>query len=219
MARIEKDKKPERKPSRRSYLAKRDARIEDLYLREGDEPRDIAVKMLVEATLTSESEDSAIRTVRGVVAKIRKRIDTARTGDARTEVATNEIDALERKLKRLRADHSWQLYISDDESIITTTTITTNGPVIVERAKWPAGVRQRARRDAAALAEKISELECVLAAKRELDVEADAVGESGGLTIVESDKSIQELIKANLIVGSFGKKGKDGGSSGSAANA
>lgn len=218
MTRKNEAKEP-KKQSRKQYLAKRDARIEELFLREGLEPRDIAVMMLAEETLTSESEDSAIRTVRGVVAKIRKRIDDARTGDAKVEVASNEIDALERKLSRLRADHTWQLGISEDETIITTTVVTTNGEIVVEKPKWPAGVRQRARRDAAALAEKISELECVISSKRNFEMDGDAQREQGGLVIIESDKSISELIKANLIVGSFGKKGGSGGNSGSVASA
>lgn len=187
--------------SQKRYLAKRDARIEQLYVREGEEPRDIAVKMLEEGTLTSKSEESAIRTVRGIVAIIRTRLDGARSDDSKSEVATNEVDALERKLKRLREDHAWQLAKSEDETTVTHTMVTPNGPLLIEKAKWPAGVRQKARKDAAMLAEKIADLEIALAARRAIEVERDAgVGESGGLTIIESDKSIAELIDRNLRV-------------------
>ena len=241
-----------KKPTQREYRAKRDARIEELYLREGLEPRDIAAKMLAEETLASESEDSAMRTVRGVVRKLRERLDGARLGDSKAEIATNEIDALERKLARLRQEHARQESIAQGELgencarsqlrvavclnaectatgkhvpfigplVGVTMTNTPQGPMTSYRAMWPAGVRQKASKDAAALAEKIAEIEIALTAKRSLAVEAEETGDAGGLTIIESDKSIQDLIKENLIVGSFGRKGKDGGGgTGSAARA
>jgi hypothetical protein len=191
----------ERGESQKLYLSKRDARITHLFLREGFEPRDIASTMLDEGTLRSDSYESAVRTVRGVVAKIRHGIDADRGHDAAAAVATNEIDALERKLRRLRADHAWQVSVSDDDSVITRNMVTPNGPMVIEKDRWPAGVRQKARKDAAALAEKIADLEIVLASKRHADTDKAGSGaESGGLVIIESEKSIAELIAANLNV-------------------
>lgn len=221
-----------RRESQKAYLAKRDARIAELFLREGEEPRDIAARMLSEETLKSDSEDSAIRTVRSVVAKLRKKIDSDRSGDAESGVATNEIDALERKLKRLRADLAWQQRVAEGEPtelcarstievaacanstclagaghipyvgprVGVTITNTPQGPMVSYKALWPAGVRQKARKDASALAEKIAELEIVLASKRETERGEGDTDSAGGLTIIESDKAIEELIERNLSV-------------------
>jgi hypothetical protein len=53
--------------------------------------------MLANETLTSKSYESAVRTVRGVVAKIRERIDADRIEDAKPKVATNDLDAMLRR--------------------------------------------------------------------------------------------------------------------------
>ena len=215
-----------RDESQKKYLARRDARIEQLFLREGYEPRDIADAMLDDGTLQSDSVESARRVVRSVVAKIRARIDGDRGEDSRPVVATNDIDALERKLRRLRSDLAWQNMVAAGEpntdgaeATVTTTVDTPNGIITSVRPKWPAGKRVDAKKAASALAEKIAELEIALSTKRALISEAEQHTGDGGLTIIESDKTIPELIRANLIVGTFGKKrGSDGGS-GSAANA
>lgn len=78
---------------------------------------------------------------------------------------------------------------------------TPQGPITTYKALWPAGVRQKAGKDAATLAVKISEVETALAAKRAAVIETGTgAGDQGGLTIVESEKSIPELIEANLSV-------------------
>lgn len=218
--------KPNHPKGSRAYLKSRDVRIEELYLREGLEPREIAAQMLDEASLQAESLDSAMRTVRGVVAKFRKRVDAARTDDGNVAVATSEIDAIERKLVRLRSDLEWHLMVAagepdkdGSEAITVSSMDTPQGPLVSSRPKWPAGKRVDARKEAARLAEKIEKIEVQIIEKRDaLTAGAVANGTGGGLILIESDKTISELIKENLIVGRFGKKGNDG-SSGAAANA
>ena len=209
---------PAEHPSQRAYLQKRDARIDELWRSEGYEPKDIATLMLTEGSLVSESGDSAERTVRGVVAKISARLDSARKDDAEPACSTNDIDALERKLRRLRDALAWQNMVASGEpdedgkeAVTIVTMMGANGdPFQFEKPKWPAGVRQKAKKDAATLVEKIAELEIALAAKRALASEASEGDRDGGLVIIESDRPIPELIKANLIVGTFGKRGGNG---------
>lgn len=186
--------------AQRTYLRKRDARIEHLFIRDGLEPREIAELMLHEGTLRSASPESAARTVRGVVQKIRARLDSLRDGDSDPKHATNEIDALERKLQRLRADRDWHVAVSLDETTVSHTTITPNGAIVIEKAKWPAGVREKAREKASVLAKEIADLEITLAARRHVDDEAGDGAAQSGLTIIESDKSISDLIAKNLNV-------------------
>lgn len=185
--------------SQASYLAKRDARIEHLFMREGMEPRDITTAMLADGTLKSKTRESAERTVRAVVAKIRERIDTSRVEDAKPVVATNDVDAMERRLARLRWSHQKNVEIAEDESFITTNMLTPNGAVVIEKSKWPPGVRQKAAKDAAGIANQIAELEIALAAKRQTEVGVGEAAGDGGLTIIESDLTIPELIERNGI--------------------
>lgn len=195
------------------------------------EPRDIAELMLEEKSIESESHESAVRTVRGVVAKIRARIDADREGDSDSKIATGEVDALERKLRRLREEHARQSLIASGEptencarsgiAVVAcenaqckTTGIhvpfigpavgismmnTPQGPMVSYKALWPAGVRQKASKDAAILAEKIAELEVTLAAKRQTETTGEGAGVEGGLRIIQSGASIEALIKANGV--------------------
>lgn len=221
---------PAGRESQKAYLAKRDARIEDLFLREGYESRDIAALMLANGTLRSDSVESAERTVRSVVAKIRARLDIARKADAQPTFATNDIDALERKLKRLREDLAFQNMVAAGQptencarsgvavdacanemcalskhvsfigpAVGVIVMNTPQGPMTTYKALWPAGVRQKAKKDASALTEKIAELEITLASKRVAEEEKGIGTGDGGLTIIESDKSIAELIQQNGI--------------------
>lgn len=236
----------------RAYIKKRDARITELFVREGLEPREIAIRMSEEETLRSDSSDSATRTVRGVVAKIRKTINANRVGDSAPAFASNESDALERKLVWLRTQRDRQQLIADGEPIemcarssypltscpntdcrqtgwghlpFTGPAVgivfmqTPQGPMTTFRALWPAGVRQKASKDAATLASQIAELELLLIGRRDAHAESGENGDGERLHLIESDKSIEELIEANLIVGSFGKKNNGGTSGGTAARA
>lgn len=194
--------------SRKAYLRRRDARIDELYFSEGLEPRDIATRMLREETLGSVSDESAVRTVRGVVAKLRKRIESERVEDGQITVALTRADSLEREISRLRFEHQRQVRIADGEpdssgkeATITSSVDTPQGMITSVRPKWPAGVRQKASRDAATLAQKISKLEADLTDLRFNELEKGKDGAAdGGLTIIESDKSIPELIVKNLSV-------------------
>lgn len=235
----------------RAYIKKRDAWIEELFIRKGLEPTEIALQMSEAGTLRSDSPDSAVRTVRGVVAKIRKRINLDRSADASPTLAGNESDALERKLVWLRAQRDRQQLIADGEpmemcarssyplsacpnsdcqdlgthipfvgpAVGIVFMQTPQGPMTTFKALWPAGVRQKASKDAAILASQIAELELVLIGRRDAQAEAGESGSGDRLHLIESDKSIAELIEANLIVGSFGKKNNGGTNGGAAARA
>lgn len=202
-------KKRAKLESKRAYIARRKRCVRELYVREGYEVRDIAAALVADETITTtdESLESAIRLVRSDVAEIRAELDGLRSADAQPNVAGNEVDALERKLERLRKEHRRQESIASGEpdeqgrdAQLTTTTDTPGGPIIVVRPKWPAGVRQKASKDACTLAEKIAEIEITLAEKRRSEEEDGTSAQDGGLTIVESDKSLQELIARNLHV-------------------
>jgi hypothetical protein len=93
-----------------------------------------------------------------------------------------------------------------------TTTYTPQGPMISYRALWPAGVRQKASKDKAILAEKISKLERLLVEKRTAIAESQRAkkpgsGETAGddiFRVVTSDKSTDELIAFNVSGGAEG---------------
>lgn len=224
--------KPRANLTQEEYILQRDERIVELSRREGFRAGDIAALMLREGTLQSRSKESAIHTVRVVLTKAREELNDERTGDAAPAVVSNEIDALERKLDRLRAEHARQMVIATGEptencarsgiAVVTcrnqdciergehvpfvgpaigmTMMTTPQGPMISYKALWPAGVRQKASKDAAGLAEKIADLEIALDTKRQATIESDATGAGeGGLTIVPSDKPIADLIKLNGV--------------------
>jgi hypothetical protein len=228
---------PAKGRSKKQYIAKRVARVRDLYLREHLEPRDIASRLVAEGAIetTDESLESAIRLVRGDVKKIRSEIDSRRAGDADTSVALNDLDALELELKDLRKERDRQQLIADGEpiemcarsymppaacaneqcirlhnkhvkftgpAIGVTITHTPQGPMTSYKALWPAGVRQKASKDAALLSEKISKLEIALSEKRRAIAPAATLGKGEGsaddlFQIVTSGKPMNELIAAN----------------------
>lgn len=224
-----------KKQSKRMYLAKRKKRVRELYIHGRLEPRDIAAKLVDDGTIetTDESLESAVRLVRGDVAKIRAEITSHREGDADASVAFNEIDALEYELADLRKERDRQQLIADGEpiemcarssvpppacanplclaeekhvpyvgpAIGVTITYTPQGPMTSYKALWPAGVRQKASKDAAILAEKVSKLEVALAEKRSMRIAA-AVRKDGAekddiFRIVTSGKPMNELILDN----------------------
>jgi hypothetical protein len=229
-------RKAVKKESKKRYLARRMKRVRELYLRDGLEPRDIAAELVKDGTIetTDESFESAIRLVRGDVAKIRAEIDGRRAADSEKKVAINEIDALERELAELRKAHADQKLIAAGEptemcarsrypiiactnpdclatgkhfpfvapAIGVTMTDTPQGMMTSYRALWPAGVRQKASKDAAILAEKISKLEIVLSEKRRAPMqpgkgEDDGPGD-GLFQIVTSGKPMNDLIATNV---------------------
>jgi hypothetical protein len=194
--------------SKKSYLAKRLARVRELYMHEGLEPVDIAERLVDEGAIKTSSDtlDSAVRLVRADVALIRKGVDAQRKTDA--PLVSRDLDVLERELLRLRRELRRQEIIAAGEpgpdgkdATITTSTITPEGVIVMTRPKWPAGVRQKASRDASRLATEISKIEMVLSEKRSVEAEGSAEKDAmaGGLTIIESDKSIEELIKQNGV--------------------
>jgi hypothetical protein len=226
---------PAKRESKKAYLVRRKRRVRELYL-EGYDAPEIARQCVAEGVIETidESLESAIRLVRADIAEFRRELSAHRAADANPEVAGSEIDALERKLRRLREAHADQRRIATGEpteicarsrfeiaactdrtcgatgkhmpfvgpAIGVVITDTPQGAMTSYKALWPAGVRQKAVKDAALLAEKIAELEIVIAVRRAADA-ASAGGDGadqGGLTIVESDKSIDELIEINLSV-------------------
>jgi hypothetical protein len=195
-----------KRTSKRAYLARRKRRVRELYL-DGLDPRDIAVKLVEDGTIetTDESLESAARLVRGDVAEIKAEIESVRIQDA--QVAGSERDALERKLKRLRAEYERQVMIANGEpdetgveAVIVTTMDTPNGPLTSQRPKWPASSRQKASKDASILAEKIGDVEIALA--RVLDDGVDErTGEKRSESFVFSfpqTGTMSDLIAMNL---------------------
>ncbi len=86
---------------------------------------------------------------------------------------------------------------------------TPQGPMTTFRALWPAGTRQKASKDAAALAERISKLEVVLADKRREAVArqsrvVDPKREAGGFTFNFSGRSLETLLQER-VGGNAGK--------------
>lgn len=80
-------------------------------------------------------------------------------------------------------------------------TNTPQGPMVTYKALWPAGVRQKASKDAALIAEKISKLEVALSEKRAAANPApDAKKDSATadvFRVVASGKPMNELITEN----------------------
>jgi hypothetical protein len=110
-------KKAAAEASKKSYLAERATKIREMYLRDGLESRDIAAALVADGTIktTDRSLQSAIRLVQVEVAKIRAEIDGFRADDADGKVATSEVDALERKLARLRLERDRQQLIAEGQ--------------------------------------------------------------------------------------------------------
>lgn len=225
---------PAKRESKKAYLDRRKRRVRELYL-EGLEAPEIASLLVAEGTIdtTDESLASAIRLVRVDIAEYRAELTAQRADDSKPSVASDEVDSLTRKLRRLREAYADQRRIADGEpiemcarsrypiqscanpechagaghlaftgpAIGVTMTDTPQGMMTSYKALWPAGVRQKAAKDAALLAEKIAEVEVAMVARRGAMADVgDGSADRGGLTIVESEKSIPELIEANLSV-------------------
>jgi hypothetical protein len=86
---------------------------------------------------------------------------------------------------------------------------TPQGPITSYKALWPAGVRQKASKDASILAEKISVLEIKVADRRRKQDEAvkDGAGKTGPdvFNIVTTGQPMNELITANATGGTEAK--------------
>lgn len=222
-----------KRESKKAYLERRKRRVRELYL-EGHEAPEIATALVEDGTIetTDESLDSAIRLVRKDIKEYREQLTAQRLDDAQPGIAGDELDALSRKLRRLREAYADQRRIAEGEpvemcarsqyrteacanlvcvasghmpyvgpAVGVTMTDTPQGMMTSYRALWPAGVRQKAAKDAALIAEKIADVEAALMAKRDLLGEnGDGSADGRGLTIVESEKSIPELIQENLSV-------------------
>jgi hypothetical protein len=88
------------------------------------------------------------------------------------------------------------------DAVVVTTTDTPNGMMTIQKLKWPAGVRQRASHDAVIIARRIAEIESEVTAERDSHSDTgEAEGEDGGLTIIESNDSNDQLIARNLAGG------------------
>ncbi len=81
---------------------------------------------------------------------------------------------------------------------------TPQGPITSFKALWPAGVRQKASKDASLLAERISKLEISVAEKRraqkvaKLEKGVDAPAEDDVFRIVTSGRTMDDLITYNV---------------------
>src|SRR6266498_1255642 len=198
--------------SKRQYIARRQKRVRELYIREGLQPREIAAKLVADGTIetSDESLESAARLVRSDVAALRVELDVDRSEDAKPALLGNAIDALERQLAFLRKERDRQVMIADgepdengDEAEITTNLVGKGGiPIPFSQPKWPAGTRQKASKDAAILCEKISALE-VLLTERRTEIkpaakgERPADGDSSIYRVVTSGKSMSDLVTEN----------------------
>jgi hypothetical protein len=163
--------------------------------------------MLEEGSLVSRTRHAAKQPVLTFVRSLRQQWDSARAEDQQPTVRPTEVDALERKLERLRADHAWQIRKSDGEpdisgteAVLVTIVDTPNGTITSQRPKWASGARVRARELASRLADKIAELEIEIAQRRAADVGDHTGAEEGGLTIIESEKTIEQLKAESLRV-------------------
>lgn len=209
-------RKATKQQSKKAYLAKRKARVRELYIHARLEPRDIAAKLVHDGTIetTDESLESAVRLVREDVRELREQITRHRSGDADATVAFDEIDALEYELSDLRSERDRQKRIADGEpdengkeAVLIVTMMGAEGePFQFEKPKWPAGVRQKAGKDAAQLTKDISKLEVALAEKRRLIAEAakrsggdkgKAVGADDVFTIHTSGDQFDDLVARN----------------------
>jgi hypothetical protein len=198
--------------SKKTYLAKRKARVRQLHIHEHMGTRDIAAKLVNDGTIetSDESLESAIRLVREDVREIRAELSRERDEDA--PVSFDALDALEYELTDLRIERDYQRMIArgepdenGQEAELVTNMIGKGGePVPFIRPKWPAAVRQKASKDAAILAEKISKLEVALAEKRAAKKPATqgkasdgAPVDDGIFRIVTSGKPVDDLIQEN----------------------
>ncbi len=202
-----------KRQSKAQYLKKRRARVRELYIHERLEPRNIARRLVDEGSIetSDESLESAIRLVRDDVKSIRAEINSRRGADADATVAFDEVDALEYELADLRHERDRQKRIADGEpdtdgkeAVYIVTMMGAGGePIQFEKPKWPPGVRQKAGKDAALLAEKVSKLEVALAEKRRAMVPKVAGQEAGSgrndnlFEVVTSGKKMNELIHEN----------------------
>ncbi len=85
-----------------------------------------------------------------------------------------------------------------------TITDTPQGPMTSFKALWPAGVRQKASKDAATLTQKISKLESELAEKKRAvqpAKEGDKPGAAKPFEFVFSGKPMEMLIEMNVVAG------------------
>jgi len=217
------------------YLARRDAAIEVLYLNDGyDDPREIAQLLVTRGLIETKDDslESATRIVRGVLAKIRKRLADQRIQDAQEGVSSSRIDILLRQLRELKKQLARQELIASGEptevcarsmlvpalcgdivcgaacshQLVTLDAVvtTTVGATEIQKLKWPAGVRQKASHDAVLIAKRIGELELEVAVERDAHAligDGEDLGDAGGLTIIESNESIETLIAKNLAGG------------------
>jgi hypothetical protein len=139
-------------PSQRTNIAKRNARIAQLFFVEGLETTDIAERLMEEGLLESKSEESAKKTVRNEIARIKehRRADAEQNEDDQT--------AKERHLARMGYAVRKLVALIENEDVITKVIgMTKDGtPVTTEVPAVTAAVKQKAMKDLAAISERIA---------------------------------------------------------------
>ncbi len=111
-----------------------------------------------------------------------------------------DLASIKRQLKELQRALTKQWKIAEDESMIVTVTTTPSGKISSKKPKWPAGVRQKAAKDAAVITRQIANVEKLLAEREAAEKRGEAVELSTGapFQFVVSGKPLEELIEENL---------------------
>jgi hypothetical protein len=138
-------------PSQKTNLAKRDARMAQLYFVEGLETTDIAEVLIAEGLLESKTEDSARKTVRTALAKLKlqRREDEGE--------ATDDETAKERHVSRMMYSVRKLVALIENVSMIEKVIgLSKDGAVISVVPEVPVAVKEKAMKDLAAISERLA---------------------------------------------------------------
>jgi hypothetical protein len=183
---------------KQDYLRTRKTRVRQLYLRDNLEAPAIAARLIEDGTIETKSEESALRLVRADVAEIKKEI-AAERGEIAAHDGGASLDAQLKELERLEFSYRGQVALAENDEIVTTVIPTQNGEMVIEKPKVAAGVKQRALKDAAIIAQRIAEKEAEIAKATAEQSESGEEAMTPGLTILESGDTIPNLIAKNNL--------------------